>query len=821
MAQNLESVYKDISSVLTREIKEKGLWCDFVAKADQQKQITFTNFEEVVKNIIIDINIEEIVALKEKLFIQEITTLSALARQLKINIIDQNKKKTQIILNQSSDNMEGSQGQSEMPIQNNQNSNIFQSQQHQQGSSQHINMSSSSSQRSINVHHTLNAQTALKQGANDKRSFQRQDLQQLSQQENYIEEYKKQIAENKQEDNMSEHQNNEDQQPAQTQQLKPVRFQKEVNENNEPTLDQQIEDLFNSIDSNQNGWLDPKELNIALLQLGINPTPQELDQYFQVFDKNHDEKISKMEFNVIIKDQLMKAILSTDELFAQIQSEYNILTDANRNELDMAQLQQVFKKLGILLDNNDLIDLFEEIDEDGSGFIEQDELINFLDKPFSQHTPKSQTLLTKINNFKNLSITGIRELFQGIPKNFTYSFIFAQNKKGLNTISSCLSPQLDSSGLLYEDLNLIQAQKYNLQRSLIDMTQTPPLVFYEIKFHLAAGLPSPDEKKCDLKSFRLREVAMCLFDKVNQKFIGNTVFVPCQADPSSPDKWLFLVDYPIILRCVPTKKDQQLVLVIEFIAHMEKLGTLNPLSVSYGEILLTSIKKPGKQIIQMNGGSPFNQMVIDPQSIIQPKGLFKKQLNQPQVTIEFMEIELKKPPIIQLFSVLPQSYLLPKTWLQLMHDFREYFAYRSVCQGFFDSGLPDYKMKSLLDMLDMPECGDQIANWWNQNIKTSNFKELINLVDVLCQRAYLTTQRVDFYLKAFPPVQRINHKYSILEKRRNCLQEMFRDLATVLGKRTGGRKNDNYFNMEPLILCTLQEEDKSMMEKILSRRKIK
>jgi len=31
-------------------------------------------------------------------------------------------------------------------------------------------------------------------------------------------------------------------------------------------------------------------------------------------------------------------------------------------------------------------------------------------------------------------------------------------------------------------------------------------------------------------------------------------------------------------------------------------------------------------IITILGGSPFNSIVIDPQSIIQPKGLFKKQL---------------------------------------------------------------------------------------------------------------------------------------------------------------------------------------------------
>jgi hypothetical protein len=30
-------------------------------------------------------------------------------------------------------------------------------------------------------------------------------------------------------------------------------------------------------------------------------------------------------------------------------------------------------------------------------------------------------------------------------------------------------------------------------------------------------------------------------------------------------------------------------------------------------------------------------------------------------------------------------------------------------------------MKSLLDLLDVPECGDAVTNWWNQNIKPKTF----------------------------------------------------------------------------------------------------
>lgn len=136
--------------------------------------------------------------------------------------------------------------------------------------------------------------------------------------------------------------------------------------------------LFDEIDDNKNGWLDPKELNKALLYLGINPDPQEMIAYFTTFDKNQDEKISLMEFKQIIKDQLMKGMFSGDDIAALIATEYQLFSDTNRYELDMPQLQQVFQKIGIKLGNNEILDLFEEIDLDKSGFIEQQELVNFL-----------------------------------------------------------------------------------------------------------------------------------------------------------------------------------------------------------------------------------------------------------------------------------------------------------------------------------------------------------------------------------------------------------------------------------------------------------
>lgn len=47
-------------------------------------------------------------------------------------------------------------------------------------------------------------------------------------------------------------------------------------------------------------------------------------------------------------------------------------------------------------------------------------------------------------------------------------------------------------------------------------------------------------------------------------------------------------------------------------------------------------------------------------------------------------------------------------------------------------------------------------------------------------------QRVDFNLKQYPKCQRLQHKYSLLEKRRSCLNEMLADVGQLVGIMSGG-----------------------------------
>lgn len=50
---------------------------------------------------------------------------------------------------------------------------------------------------------------------------------------------------------------------------------------------------------------------------------------------------------------------------------------------------------------------------------------------------------------------------------------------------------------------------------------------------------------------------------------------------------------------------------------MESLKTLTALSISYGALPLENIKGPGKVLVTLNGGSPYNSISIDPATMRQ------------------------------------------------------------------------------------------------------------------------------------------------------------------------------------------------------------
>lgn len=91
------------------------------------------------------------------------------------------------------------------------------------------------------------------------------------------------------------------------------------------SLDAEIKVLFDSVDENKNGTLEPVELHKALLDLGINAGPEELQHYFKLFDKDNNNTISYEEFASIIKDFLRKEINSITAFIVDLKREFKAI----------------------------------------------------------------------------------------------------------------------------------------------------------------------------------------------------------------------------------------------------------------------------------------------------------------------------------------------------------------------------------------------------------------------------------------------------------------------------------------------------------------
>ena len=83
--------------------------------------------------------------------------------------------------------------------------------------------------------------------------------------------------------------------------------------NNGALLDEMVETTFNNADLNKNSFIERNELAILLKSiygtLGLSPPEeQEIDEELVRLDKNKDQKLSKEEFKVFVKDLAMFSV---------------------------------------------------------------------------------------------------------------------------------------------------------------------------------------------------------------------------------------------------------------------------------------------------------------------------------------------------------------------------------------------------------------------------------------------------------------------------------------------------------------------------------
>ncbi|CAK68317.1 unnamed protein product (macronuclear) [Paramecium tetraurelia] len=602
-------------------------------------------------------------------------------------------------------------------------------------------------------------------------------------------------------------------------------------------IEQEILDLFNQIDENKNQQLDQRELLKALQSVGLNPGTEELSQYFAQFDRDRSGTISYQEFSHIVKDILKKELLQADDLLEDLRREFRQVCNPTTRMLSKEQVSQVFQNMGVLIKNEELTDLFVEIDEDKSGSIDIDEFIYFIQKNQSGMSAKASAAVMNIKGSRRISLHDLKEIFLQLPQNFIMSFVRGQNKKLQNLPSSQLKPVLDNCGFFYQGLNYVEASNFNIKQSILDKVNIKNNFLAEIRLIEATGIPIPDEKDVPRGSFLRREIGIILIDKAINKYEGNAVYIPAAWNPEYEDRWVFeqpAMEQAILMRWgnFDEKLDNLKEMVFEFITYSVNKGRLIQISCAYGSIPVYQLK-PGKQILELKGGAPLKDITIDKKDIRTNRNGWRSVVKALSSNIKsqlILEVMKLPPLMVQKISALPNKCMLNKWALSMQSAFREYFAYRTQMKGEIELNLAsDIRIRAWLHCFDCPDTTRPIALFWNEFIEPkvgNDYQFLLKSISKIADSLYLMFKNTEFKFSIGDPTARIDHDSVLLKRRQQLVAEAISDMKINLGIVIQQQKKAQIItSLEPLNVEEMMdldnESDIQALEKFFSKKKTK
>lgn len=139
--------------------------------------------------------------------------------------------------------------------------------------------------------------------------------------------------------------------------------------------EQDIEDTFNILDANGNGFVTFEELKSTLAKTGHRFTSWELGAMTVSRDSDNDNQLNLEEFRHAYGKLGFERVRNLGELLAELRTVWELL-DSNRDDnVDVEEIIGVFMQLGIHVPRSEAERILHEADEDGTGGVSQGEFL--------------------------------------------------------------------------------------------------------------------------------------------------------------------------------------------------------------------------------------------------------------------------------------------------------------------------------------------------------------------------------------------------------------------------------------------------------------
>lgn len=137
-----------------------------------------------------------------------------------------------------------------------------------------------------------------------------------------------------------------------------------------------IKEAFDLFDTGSSGFIDVKELKVAIRALGFEPKKEEIKKMIADIDKDGTGKLSYADFL-----SLMTVKMAEKDTKEEILKAFRLFDDDETGSISFKNLKRVAKELGENLTDEELQEMIDEADRDNDGEVNVSffyGLINFM-----------------------------------------------------------------------------------------------------------------------------------------------------------------------------------------------------------------------------------------------------------------------------------------------------------------------------------------------------------------------------------------------------------------------------------------------------------
>ncbi|XP_068596264.1 uncharacterized protein cetn2 [Brachionichthys hirsutus] len=138
---------------------------------------------------------------------------------------------------------------------------------------------------------------------------------------------------------------------------------------------QEIREAFELFDTDGSGFIDVKELKVAMRALGFEPKKEEIKKMISEVDKDGTGKISFADFLAVMTQKMAEKDSKEEILKA-----FRLFDDDETGKISFKNLKRVAKELGENLTDEELQEMIDEADRDGDGEVNQQEFLRIMKK---------------------------------------------------------------------------------------------------------------------------------------------------------------------------------------------------------------------------------------------------------------------------------------------------------------------------------------------------------------------------------------------------------------------------------------------------------